>query len=201
MTQKKRSMRTIDVVLCGLFAALIAVGAFIRITLPTQPYPFTFSLQWLFVLLAGMLLGAKLGALSVSAYLLVGLCGVPVFVHGGGPQYIFRAGFGFLLGFLAAAFVIGLIVEKGKVGETVKPAAAGFVRLVIASVAGLVIYYFIGTAYYYFMYSVVLETPAEWGIGIAIVGCLSTFLPDLALCVVAAALSARLRPALMKAVK
>ena len=36
-------MRTIDVVLCGLFAALIAVGAFIRITLPTTPYPFTFS--------------------------------------------------------------------------------------------------------------------------------------------------------------
>ena len=68
MTQKKHGkMRTIDVVICGLFAALIAVGAFIRITIPTQPYPLPFSLQWLFVLLAGMLLGAKRGALTANA--------------------------------------------------------------------------------------------------------------------------------------
>ena len=189
-------MRTIDIVLCGLFAALVAVGAFIRITLPTQPYPFTFSLQWLFVLLAGMLLGAKLGAMSVGAYLLVGLVGVPVFVHGGGPQYIFRAGFGFLLGFLAAAFLIGLLVERL---PEIRTSAGGFIRLMIAAVAGLVVYYFIGIAYYYFMYSCVLETPAEWGLGIAIVGCMTTFLPDLALCVIAALLSARLRPALDRA--
>ena len=186
-------MRTIDIVLCGLFAALVAVGAFIRITLPTQPYPFTFSLQWLFVLLAGMLLGARQGAMSVGAYLLVGLVGVPVFVHGGGPQYIFRAGFGFLLGFLAAAFVIGLLVER------LPSSAKGFLRLMIAAVAGLAVYYFIGIAYYYFMYSCVLETPAEWGLGIAIVGCMTTFLPDLALCAIAALLSSRLKPALDRA--
>lgn len=202
MTQKRRgAMRTIDVVLCGLFAALIAVGAFIRITLPTQPYPFTFSLQWLFVLLAGMLLGAKLGAMSVGAYLLVGLAGVPVFVHGGGPQYIFRAGFGFLLGFLLAAFVIGLLADKlsqigGKAIAGGLPFLPVFARLMIAATAGLVAYYLVGTAYYYFMYTVVLETPAEWGLGIAIAGCLSTFLPDLALCVVASLLATRLRPAL-----
>lgn len=201
MTQKKRGLRTIDVVLCGLFAALIAVGAFIRITLPTQPYPFTFSLQWLFVLLSGMLLGAKLGSMSVGAYLLVGLVGVPVFVHGGGPQYIFRAGFGFLLGFLLAAFLIGLLTERlpspARKGDG-QPFMPEFLRLMIGAVVGLVAYYFVGTAYYYFMYSVVLETPAEWGIGIAIAGCLSTFLPDLALCVVAALLSTRLRPALSR---
>lgn len=202
MTQKKRGgLRTIEVVLCGLFAALIAVGAFIRITLPTQPYPFTFSLQWLFVLLAGMLLGAKLGAMSVGAYLLVGLVGVPVFVHGGGPQYIFRAGFGFLLGFLLAAFLIGLLTERlpsfHRNGDGL-PFMSEFLRLMIGAVVGLVAYYFVGTAYYYFMYSVVLETPAEWGLGIAIVGCLSTFLPDLALCVVASLLATRLRPALTR---
>lgn len=201
MTQKKRALRTIDVVLCGLFAALIAVGAFIRITIPTQPYPFTFSLQWLFVLLAGMLLGARLGAMSVGAYLLIGLVGVPVFVHGGGPQYIFRAGFGFLLGFLLAAFLIGLLTErippfKWKGSDSGMPFLPEFLRLMIGAVVGLVAYYFVGIVYYYFMYSVVLETPAEWGLGIAIVGCLSTFLPDLALCVVAALLATRLRPAL-----
>ncbi len=195
MTQtRNRKMRTIDIVLCGLFAALIAVGAFIRITIPTEPYPFTFSLQWLFVLLAGLLLGAKMGAMSVAAYVIIGLAGVPVFVHGGGPQYVFRAGFGFLLGFILAAFVIGLLA-----GGTRQKAGAALLRLMLAALAGLVVYYFIGIAYYYFMYSCVLETPAEWGLGIAIVGCMSTFLPDLGLCLVAALLSLRLRPALERA--
>ena len=195
MTQTRtRKMRTIDIVLCGLFAALIAVGAFIRITIPTEPYPFTFSLQWLFVLLAGFLLGAKMGTMSVAAYVIIGLAGVPVFVHGGGPQYVFRAGFGFLLGFILAAFVIGLLA-----GGTRQKAGAALLRLMLAALAGLVVYYFIGIAYYYFMYSCVLETPAEWGLGIAIVGCMSTFLPDLGLCLVAALLSLRLRPALERA--
>ena len=195
MTQtRNRKMRTIDIVLCGLFAALIAVGAFIRITIPTEPYPFTFSLKWLFVLLAGLLLGAKMGAMSVAAYVIIGLAGVPVFVHGGGPQYVFRAGFGFLLGFILAAFVIGLLA-----GGTRQKAGEALLRLMLAALAGLVVYYFIGIAYYYFMYSCVLETPAEWGLGIAIVGCMSTFLPDLGLCLVAALLSLRLRPALERA--
>lgn len=192
-TPSKRKLATIDIVLCGLFAALIAVGAFLRVTLPTEPYPFTFSLQWLFVLLAGLLLGAKLGALSVAAYLIIGLSGVPVFVHGGGPQYVFRAGFGFLLGFLAAAWLIGLLAgilsrQEGFLSE--------LARLCAASIAGLCLYYLIGTAYYYFMYSCVLQTPAEWGLGIAIAGCLTTFPPDLVLCVIASALTVRLRPAL-----
>ena len=197
----KPRMRTIDVVLSGLFAALVAIGAFIRVTIPTEPYPFTFSLQWLFVLLAGFLLGAKLGTLSVAAYVLIGLCGVPVFVHGGGPQYIFRAGFGFLLGFVLAAFVIGLLSAKlPGLGRGQNPGKGSmtleFIRLMIAAVVGLVAYYFVGIAYYYFMYSCVLETPAEWGLGIAIVGCMTTFLPDLILCAVAALLATRLRPVL-----
>lgn len=197
----RRSLSTRDVVLCGLFAALIAVGAFIKITLPTEPYPFTFSLQWLFVLLAGLLLGAKLGALSVATYLIIGLVGVPVFVHGGGPQYIFRAGFGFLLGFLLAAFLIGLIAERlaPATGSAKSPFLPEFFKLMVAALVGLVAYYAVGIAYYYLMYTYVLTTPAEWGLGIAIVGCLTTFLPDVALCVIAAALSIRLRPALRAA--
>jgi len=193
----RRGLSTRDIVLCGLFAALIAVGAFIRITLPTEPYPFTFSLQWLFVLLAGFLLGARLGAMSVATYLIVGLVGVPVFVHGGGPQYIFRAGFGFLLGFLLAAFLVGLLSEKlAPSGGGSRPFLSELARLLVAALAGLVAYYAVGIAYYYFMYTCVLTTPAEWGLGIAIVSCMTTFLPDVALCVIAAALSIRLRPAL-----
>ena len=83
----------------GLFAALIAVGAFIKVTLPTEPIPMHFTLQWFFVLLAGLMLNKRLAGVSVGVYLLIGLAGVPVFASGGGPSYLLRPGFGYLLGF------------------------------------------------------------------------------------------------------
>lgn len=77
-------------------------------------YTMHFTLQWFFVLMAGFLLGAKLASLSVIVYLCIGLVGVPVFAAGGGPTYILRPGFGFLLGFVLAAFLIGAITESLK---------------------------------------------------------------------------------------
>ena len=78
-------LSTKSLILCSLFAALIAVGAFIKIPIPVVP----FTLQVLFTTLAGLLLGPKLGAISVGIYLLIGLIGIPVFTQGGGPSYIF----------------------------------------------------------------------------------------------------------------
>ena len=72
--------------LCGLFTALVAIGAFIQITIPVQPLPMHFTLQFYFALLAGFILGGKHGSLSVGIYLLIGLCGVPIFAAGGGPS-------------------------------------------------------------------------------------------------------------------
>ena len=66
---------TKNLVRVALFAALIAVGAFIRSPVPVCP----FTLQFLFTMLAGLLLGGKYGALSVLVYLCVGLLGLPVF--------------------------------------------------------------------------------------------------------------------------
>ena len=68
-------------ILCAIFTALIAIGAFIRIPVPVVP----FTLQFLFTTLAGVLLGSRLGALSVTIYIVLGLMGVPVFAEGGGP--------------------------------------------------------------------------------------------------------------------
>lgn len=73
--------------------------------------------------MAGFLLGAKLATVSVIVYLSIGLVGVPVFSAGGGPAYIFRPGFGFLLGFVLAAFVIGTITEK--VGKNLRDVLNG----------------------------------------------------------------------------
>jgi biotin transport system substrate-specific component len=74
-------------ILCAIFTALIAIGAFIRIPVPVVP----FTLQFLFTTLAGVLLGARLGALSVIIYIVLGLMGVPVFAEGGGPGLYLQA--------------------------------------------------------------------------------------------------------------
>ena len=95
---RTRTLSVRETALCGLFAALIAAGAFIRIDLPVQPFPMHFTLQIFFSLLAGLLLGPRPGAVSVGIYLAVGLMGVPVFAAGGGPAYLIRPTFGFLAG-------------------------------------------------------------------------------------------------------
>ena len=84
-------MKLREVILCGLFIALITVGTFVRIPVGTDVY----TLQFLFTLLAGLMLGARLGALAVGTYVLMGLVGIPVFASGGGPAYIIDAPIGF----------------------------------------------------------------------------------------------------------
>ncbi|MCB5624660.1 biotin transporter BioY, partial [Bifidobacterium animalis] len=64
-----------------------------------------FTLQFFFVLLAGILLGPKLGALAVLLYVVIGLLGLPIFAAGGGLAYIVRPSFGYLIGFIAGAYV------------------------------------------------------------------------------------------------
>ena len=115
MRVKTRSME--ETVLCGMFTALIAAGAFIKISIPVQPFPMHFTMQFFFVLLSGFLLGKRMGALSVLCYLAIGLSGVPVFAAGGGMAYLIRPTFGFLLGFVFAAFVTGLVSERMRGGS------------------------------------------------------------------------------------
>lgn len=130
--------------LCGLFVALTAIGAFIKVPGPLAP----FSLQVLFVIMAGIILGPRLGFISQIAYIAIGLIGIPIFSMGGGPSYIFQPTFGFLLGFAAAAFVVGEIVERSR-PLTIK-------KLMLAGTAGLVAIYAIGLPYLYFMVNVYL---------------------------------------------
>ena len=89
-------MKTKGVIYCGLFTALIAVGAFIKIPIPVVP----FTLQYLFTMLAGLLLGSRLGTVSVLSYMLLGLAGLPIFSEGGGLWYVFKPSFGLLPLFL-----------------------------------------------------------------------------------------------------
>ncbi|MBF7082808.1 biotin transporter BioY [Desulfallas sp. Bu1-1] len=130
-----------DMVLVALFAALSVVAALLFRFFGGMIVPF--SLLPFVVLLAGGLLGARLGALSMGVYVLMGLLGIPVFEKPpfGGPAYVFSPTFGFLLGFIAAAFVTGLILQGQR--------AAGPVRLTLAMLAGVAVIYAVGLPYLY----------------------------------------------------
>ncbi|RLC30693.1 MAG: biotin transporter BioY, partial [Deltaproteobacteria bacterium] len=96
-------------VYASLFAALTAAGACVAI--PMGPVPIV--LQNLFIFLAGLLLGRKWGLTCVGIYLLAGILGLPVFAGGtGGIGRLIGPTGGYLIGFLPAVFVIGLISEK-----------------------------------------------------------------------------------------
>ena len=176
-----------DLTVCGLFSALIAVGAFIKIVIPVGADSMNFTLQWFFVLLAGLLLGSKRAFLSVSTYLLIGLMGIPVFARGGGPAYLLRPTFGFLLGFALAAYAMGKICEWM---HSSKPGT-----WIFAATVGYVIYYGMGILYFYFITHWIVVTPNTVGWGaIFAVYCLPTMFPDGVLCVLAIMVAGRLRP-------
>ncbi|HHY82576.1 MAG TPA: biotin transporter BioY [Clostridiales bacterium] len=153
-------MKTKDIVLIALFAALTAVGGFLNIPTPTVP----FSLQFLFCAYAGVLLGAKRAFLSQMLYLGIGLAGIPVFTKGGGIGYVFQPSFGFLLGFAVCSLIIGLIV-----GRDAKP---GILKILAAVLLGLLATYAIGVLYLYFITNYMalpgkeidLITAVKWGV-------------------------------------
>lgn len=128
-------MKTKKLVLCGLFSALIIIGAFIKIPFPGVPM----TLQFTFVLLSGIILGPYWGALSAAIYMMLGLIGIPVFTSGGGFGYVLTPSFGYILGFIAAAFAAGLISRTG---------SGKFSRFFLASIAAVVITYFMGVGYF-----------------------------------------------------
>ena len=95
------------------FALLIAIGAFVYIPLPFTPVPIT--LQVMFVLLAGIMLGGAYGSLSVLIYVIVGIAGLPVFAGAaGGFARILGPTGGYIIGFLLAPFVVSSIERKLK---------------------------------------------------------------------------------------
>ena len=116
----------------SLFVALIAAGAFLAI--PIGPVPIV--LQNMFVLLAGIILGPRWGLACVGIYLLIGACGLPVFANGkAGIGIIFGLTGGYLLGYLPAVFVTGLIAKTWK---------KDIVSYVFAMLAGSIIVYAAG---------------------------------------------------------
>lgn len=141
----------------SLFAGLTAAGAFLKIQLPTY-VPIT--LQTLFVILAGSVLGSKFGALSQVIYLSVGLLGAPIFSQGGGPAYIFQPTFGYLLGYPIAAFVIGYLIWGRNTFK--KPQPPSFRRICMSNLIGVLIIFVFGVAGLYLNLKLIVGKPISF---------------------------------------
>lgn len=112
MTSQVRRIATLELVpdrnarralAVAVFVVLTALGAHVEVPLPLVPI----TLQTLFVVLSGILLGPWLGAASQLAYLGVGLAGAPVFAMAPGPAALMGPTAGYLLAFPPAALLAG----------------------------------------------------------------------------------------------
>lgn len=164
----------------GLFATLVMVGAFIKIPTPVIP----FTLQFLFVCLAGLLLGSKMGFLSVFIYAALGLAGLPVFTGGGGIAYVLQPTFGYILGFIMCAFLAGFISER------LKP---NMINYTLSAVCGLLLLHIIGIPYYYFISHNIIENNLTFK-QIFLFCFIYTFPFDFILSLISARLALRLKP-------
>lgn len=130
-------MKPRDMILIAMFAALTAIGAFIKIETPFVP----FTLQYLFCAYSGVLLGFRKAMASQLLYVGIGLIGIPVFTKGGGPAYVLQPTFGYLIGFILCAAIIGALVERNK--------KLTFTNILLPILAGLAAVYVCGVPYLY----------------------------------------------------
>ncbi len=132
-------MRTRDLTLVALFAALTAVAAQIAFTLPfLSRVPFT--LQVFAVLVAGATLGARRGFLSQVVYLLLGVAGAPVFAQfHGGAAVLASPTAGYLWAFPPAALVAGWGAERRSASGGLRP-----VPLSVGLLGGVTLIYALG---------------------------------------------------------
>lgn len=127
---------TFELTACAMFAALTAVLS--QFAVPVGPVPI--NLATLSVFLAGGILGAAGGLVSQTVYILLGAAGLPVFAEfSGGIGVIAGPTGGYIIGYAAAAWVIGMMV--GRFGR-------GPVSLAVSMAAGSAVCYFLGTAWF-----------------------------------------------------
>ncbi|MDO4517585.1 MAG: biotin transporter BioY [Bacillota bacterium] len=155
--------------LCGLFAALTVICSWISVPLGFTPIPV--NLATLAVFLAGGLLGPKYGTTSMIVYTLLGAVGIPVFAgFRGGVGVLAGPTGGYIIGYILAALIIGLLLQSLKTHPVV--------RCVVALICGLATCYALGTAW--FMIS------TNTGFVAAMLSCVVPFLLGDALKIIAA---------------
>jgi biotin transport system substrate-specific component len=143
-----KQWKPIDITMIALFVAFMAVGANVTSFLIIGGVPVT--LQTFFSILAGLILGKRLGGVAMFVYMLVGLIGIPIFAGiSGGLMVITRPSFGFILAFIMTAFLVGSLIEKK---QTVP-------FYIFSAFIGLLINYIIGTSWMYMSYKLWYAAP------------------------------------------
>ncbi|MDM5317325.1 biotin transporter BioY [Fictibacillus sp. b24] len=180
-------MKTKNMMICALFAALMAVGANVSPFLTIGGVPVT--LQLLFAILAGGILGSRLGAVSMVTYMLIGLVGAPVFAQfKGGPAQLLSPTFGFILSFIAVAYVTGKLV-----GDKVHASKTSYLT---AALLSLFLNYMIGTNLMFAAFKYWAETPDGFSYLVAW-GWMAAYLPiDIGVAILSFALIPKLKVAL-----
>ena len=182
----KRKKLIMTLTLSALFCTLICIGSFIRIPMPNM-MPVT--LQTFFVLLTALVLPFKASILTILTYIVLGLIGLPIFSGGGGLGYVLMPNFGFIVGFLLATVIIGVITEKLKYRN--------FWPCIAISLLGITVIYIIGILYFALITNVYNkgDNSAIWFIQTVFL----PFLPKEIICVILSSLSAyKIRPYITK---
>ena len=184
-------LKTTDLTAAAMFVALMAVGANITSIAPFMVVggvPIT--LQTFFAILAGVVLGSRLGAIAMMVYAFVGLVGVPVFAQFGGGFGIFlKPTFGFIVSYVFTAFVTGYIIEKMK--NTVGVFA-------FAALIGMVINYVFGTNWMYAAYKIWAAAPDGFTYKMAWLWMVVPLPKDIILAILAGVMGHRLNRTLSK---
>lgn len=156
-------MSLLDELLWAVIGLLLTIGGtFVEVSLPTLPwtlnvadvqaYPLGVTYQIGAVLLVGCLGGKNAGALSQIAYLALGLVGFQIFAYGGGIGYLKEPTFGYLLGFVPAAWICGYMAFR-------RPAKLE--PLVLSCLWGLVTVHLTGLLYLFFI-SLIYPLGQSW---------------------------------------
>ncbi|GCE65321.1 biotin transporter BioY [cyanobiont of Ornithocercus magnificus] len=124
---------------------LILVGNLVpaALLLPSVTTPLrllTLSSTWQVpaLLLCAIVCGPRAGVIAATAYMTIGLVDLPIFHNGGGLEYTFTPGFGFLAGFIPAAWLCGRLSQQRGMN--------GLARLTLIAIAGLSVLQFSGTS-------------------------------------------------------
>ncbi len=158
-----KKFSTMEIILVGLFSALMAVCSWISIPAPAPFSPFT--LQTFAVFCTLEILGGKRGFFSILAFVLLGAVGVPVFAEfSGGLGVLFGTTGGYIVGFLFSALLYWAI--ETFFGRKL------WVRIVSLTLALLVLYAF-GTVWFVIVYSM---GNASVGVGTALMWCVVPYI-------------------------
>jgi len=151
-----KKWKTIEITMIALFVAFTAIGANIGNFFTIGGVPLT--LQTFFAILAGLVLGKRLGSMAMIVYMFIGLVGLPIFSQfGGGFRVLFSPTFGFILSYIVVSYVVGWMIKK----KSTLP------MFIFSAIVGLILNYVIGTNWMYFAYKLWADAPAGFTYSLA----------------------------------